>query len=129
MSGKGTHEPSKGSGRAGADVRRASASTGTPIGRPEKIRNVALVGRSGSGKTTLAEALLAATGAITRMGSIVDGTTVSDSDPAEIHQQRSVALSVLPLMVGEPSPLRSVSGFPGREWRSVRAAGASWQPE
>jgi len=62
---------------------------------------VALVGRSGAGKTMLAEALLAATGAITRLGSIVVGNTVSDSDPSEVHQQGSVTLSVLPLAVGD----------------------------
>jgi elongation factor G len=45
----------------------------------------------------LTEALLAAAGVISRKGSIVDGTTVSDSDPSAIHQQRSVALSVMPL--------------------------------
>ena len=37
-------------------------------GPPVGIRNVALVGHNGSGKTTLAEALLFATGAITRQG-------------------------------------------------------------
>ena len=47
----------------------------------------------------LIEALLAATGVISRKGSIADGTTVSDSDPSEVHQQRSVALSVVPLVV------------------------------
>jgi elongation factor G len=55
------------------------------------------VGHSGSGKTTLVEALLHATATIGRMGSVPDGTTVSDSDPAEVKQQRSVSLAVAPL--------------------------------
>ena len=80
MSGKGTQESGKAAGRGGADQRRASSS-GAPPEQPEKIRNVALVGRSGAGRTMLAEALLAATGAIIRLGSIVGGNTVSDSDP------------------------------------------------
>jgi elongation factor G len=46
----------------------------------------------------LLEALLAATGVITRMGSITEGTTVSDAEPSEVHQQRSVVLSVAPLV-------------------------------
>ncbi|KGJ71775.1 elongation factor G [Cryobacterium roopkundense] len=100
MSGKGAQETPKASGRGGAEQRRASGS-GAPADRPEKIRNVALVGRSGAGKTMLAEALLVATGVITRMGSILAGSTVSDSDPSEIHQQRSVTLSVLPLVVAD----------------------------
>ncbi len=64
---------------------------------PGRIRNVALVGPSGSGKTTLVEALLAATGTIDRAGSVVDGTTVCDHDPAAVRQQRSVTLAVAPL--------------------------------
>jgi len=58
---------------------------------------VVLVGHSGAGKTTLVEALLAATGTIPRAGSITEGTTVCDHDPAAIKQQRSVSLTCAPL--------------------------------
>jgi elongation factor G len=61
------------------------------------IRNVLLVGHGGSGKTTLLEAMLFASGAITRMGTIEDGNTVSDHDPDEQRRQISVSLAMAPI--------------------------------
>ncbi len=47
------------------------------------LRSIALVGHGGAGKTMLAEALLAASGAISTPGSIERGSTVCDFDPQE----------------------------------------------
>ncbi len=62
---------------------------------PDHIRNIALVGHQGCGKTMLAEAMLYASDALQRMGSIEDGTTVSDYHPSEKERQMSVFTSLL----------------------------------
>jgi elongation factor G len=59
------------------------------------IRNFALVGHATCGKTMLSEAILACSGAIGRMGSIANGTTVSDYHESEQKRRTSIHASLL----------------------------------
>ncbi len=55
------------------------------------------MGHSGAGKTSLAEAMLFSAGALTRMGRVEDGNTVSDYDPEEKRRGISINLTILPV--------------------------------
>ncbi|MGB3082179.1 MAG: elongation factor G [Candidatus Omnitrophota bacterium] len=57
------------------------------------IRNVVFLSHSGDGKTTLVENLLFKGGAISKKGSVDDGTTVSDYSDDEKERKNSVNLS------------------------------------
>jgi elongation factor G len=59
------------------------------------LRNVAIIANRGAGKTSLAEAILLTAGAIPSLGSVTQGTTVSDFEPEEIHHRSSVSTSLL----------------------------------
>ncbi|HEX9457989.1 MAG TPA: elongation factor G [Thermoanaerobaculia bacterium] len=59
-----------------------------------EIRNVAVVGHNDTGKTSLVTQLLFNAGAITRLGRIDDGTTVTDFDQDEIDRKHSISTAV-----------------------------------
>src|SRR6478672_5793960 len=69
------------------------------------VRNVVLVGPGSAGKTMLVEAILAATGAISRPGTVENGTTVCDFEDVERRVGRSVSLAVASILVQDASLL------------------------
>jgi elongation factor G len=112
------------------DRKGSTAAGGTAAaGQPGNVRNVALVGHSGAGKTTLVEALLVNTGAIPRPGRVEDGSTVSDFDEVEVRQQRSVNLTLAPVLhAGTKVNLLDTPGyadFTGDLRAGLRAADAA----
>lgn len=61
----------------------------------QEIRNVALLSHMGAGKTSLVEGLLFTAGAISRLGKVEDGNTVSDFDSEEIRRRCSLQATPL----------------------------------
>ncbi|MCW1430048.1 elongation factor G [Novosphingobium sp. JCM 18896] len=62
-----------------------------------QARAIALVGPAGTGKTSLAEALLFASGAINRQGSVEAGTTVGDASPEARARRGSTEINLMHL--------------------------------
>ena len=63
--------------------------------KPTELRNIALVGHAGSGKTILSDAMLLQVKAITRLGSIADGSTTSDFEKEEKSAGYSLSSAVM----------------------------------
>jgi elongation factor G len=62
---------------------------------PDKIRNIALVGHSGTGKTSITEAIGFAAGVTNRIGTVEDGSTISDFTDSEKERKISISASLV----------------------------------
>ncbi len=67
------------------------------IYRTDRVRNVVLLGHGGAGKTALTEAMAYLSGITNRLGSVADGTTISDYDKEEQKRKFSIETSVVPI--------------------------------
>jgi elongation factor G len=59
-----------------------------------RIRNVAVTGHRGTGKTSLVEAMLFQAGAVNRLGTIEQGSTVGDWDEDEQRRRMTISASL-----------------------------------
>ena len=95
----------------------------------DRVRTVALMGHSGAGKSSLAEAMLFDTGALTRLGRVEDGNSVSDYDPEEKRRGISISLTVIPVeWQGTKLTIVDAPGyldFVGDEYSAAAAADAA----
>ncbi len=93
------------------------------------LRNVALIGHQSAGKTSLAECMLFVTGAITRMGKVEEGNTVSDFDEDERERGLSIYTSLLAIEhAGHKINVLDAPGFvdfQGEAKNAVRVADAA----
>ena len=62
--------------------------------KPDKIKNIAILGHGGSGKTSLMEAILYKTGMIERLGKVEEKNTFSDFSKEEQERQISIFTSI-----------------------------------
>ena len=60
----------------------------------ESIRNIVLVGHGDSGKTSLASALLYSAGAVSRLGRVEEGNTITDCDQDEIERKITISTAL-----------------------------------
>lgn len=61
----------------------------------DKIRNVVIVGHQGTGKTSVTECMIYNTGALSRLGKVDEGNTVSDYLPEEAKKKISIGTALL----------------------------------
>ncbi|HEX8057542.1 MAG TPA: elongation factor G, partial [Novosphingobium sp.] len=79
------------------NVTHKGSANGSSPARAPLTRAIALVGPAGTGKTSLAEALLFASGAINRQGSVEAGTTVGDASPEARARRGSTEINLMHL--------------------------------
>ena len=93
-----------------------------PAVEPANIRNVAVVGHRGTGKTSLAEAMLFQAGAVNRLGTVEQGTTVADWDEDEHRRRMSLSASLCHLdWRGHKVNLIDTPGDPGFQGDTIAA--------
>jgi elongation factor G len=79
----------------------------------DDIRNVAIIGGGRSGKTSLTEAMIFSAKGIPTLGSVDEGTTVTDFDPDEIERKNSHHASLVSLETAKGKlNLVDTPGFP-----------------